>query len=262
MRMKPLVALLALLLVRQGSAARAQDACPGLSAEAQAVRLAGIDAHGDPELADGRRIRLAGLAPRQNAAEAARFADALLRWRDSELKLVALGAPDRWGRLPGRLLQEPGAAGLAPVDLSAELLRAKAAWRLPEPGYPACDAVLREAETGPTPARRQSRSAPQAGGLDGLDLAVLKARAGDAVILEGRVVSVGERPQRVYLNFSRRRGEGASIVIARKLWRELQDAGWTAATLKDKRIRVRGVLGGPDGLAMELSARSALELID
>ena len=65
-----------------------------------------------------------------------------------------------------------------------------------------------------------------------------------------------------YLNFSRRPAEAASIVVSSKLWRELKDAGWTAAGLSGKRLRAYGVLGGRNGLLLEVTSRAALELID
>jgi hypothetical protein len=257
MRVKPLVVVLGGLAALLNSA-RAEDSCPGLAPDTPTVRLARIDAHGDPVLADGRRLRLAGLAPRQNEAEAARFAAGLLEWRDQDLKLVVLAGPDRWDRLPARLLVELGPED-EPLDLAAVLLHAKAAWRLPDPANAVCDAALKAAEAGLGSASRREKPA---GVVDGHDIAALKMQAGRIVVLEGRVASVGERPQRSYLNFARRRGAGASIVVSRRLWREMQDAGWTAAALTGKRVRARGVLGGADGLALELPSRTALELID
>lgn len=257
MRVKPLVAALASLAALSG-AARAGDACPGLSAEAPTVRLSGIDDHGDPVLADGRRLRLVGLAPRQSEGEIDRFAAELLQWRDQDLRLVTLGGPDRWSRQPARLLVELGPED-EPLDLAAVLLHARAAWRLPEAGLPACDAALKAAEAALALPRRRAEPADV---IDGHDVAALRMQAGRIVVLEGRVASVGERPHRSYLNFTRRRGAGASIVVSRRLWREMQDAGWTAAALTGRRVRARGVLGGADGLALELPSRMALELID
>lgn len=217
-----------------------------------------IDDHGDPVLADGRRVRLVGLAPRQNENEIDRFATELLQWRDQDLRLVTLGAPDRWGRQPGRLLVELGPED-EPLDLAAVLLHAKAAWRLPDASLPACNAALKAAEAALALPRRGESPADV---IDGHDVAALRMQAGRIVVLEGRVASVGERPHRSYLNFARRRGAGASIVVSRRLWREMQDAGWTAAALTGRRVRARGVLGGADGLALELPSRMALELID
>ncbi|TCR67266.1 hypothetical protein [Bosea sp. BK604] len=257
MRVKPLVAGLAgLVAILNG--ARADESCPGLTPETLTVRLQGIDDHGDPLLADGRRLRLVGLAPRQSESEIDRFATELLPWRDQDLRLVALAGPDRWGRLPARLLVELGPED-EPLDLAAVLLNAKAAWRLPDSAHPSCDAALKAAEAAlATPARRGKPAET----VDGHDIAALKLQAGRVVVLEGRIASVGERPQRSYLNFTRRRGAGASIVVSRRIWREMQDVGWTTAALTGRRVRARGVLGGADGLALELPSRTALELID
>lgn len=257
MRVKPLVAGLA-GLVAVLSGARADETCPGLTPETPTVRLQGIDDHGDPLLADGRRLRLVGLAPRQSESEIDRFATELLQWRDQELRLVALAGPDRWGRLPARLLVELSPEDEA-LDLAAVLLSAKAAWRLPDAAHSLCDAALKAAEAA---LARPSRQGKPAETVDGHDIAALKLQAGRVVVLEGRVASVGERPQRSYLNFARRRGAGASIVVSRRIWREMQDVGWTTAALTGRRVRARGVLGGADGLALELPSRAALELID
>ena len=82
------------------------------------------------------------------------------------------------------------------------------------------------------------------------------------MLLEGRIASVGERAQRTYLNFSRRRGEAASIVLSKRLWREMQDDGWTASGVSGKRLRARGVLSGGDGLLLDVTSKLALELVD
>jgi hypothetical protein len=253
MPVKPLLVAFVALMPFGGGAA-ASEACPGLSPETPVVRLAGLDAAGDPVLADGRALRLIGLAPRQDGAERARFASGIQRWAGQELKLVVLAGPDRWGRLPARLLAPGVVPGSAPEDLAAALLRSGAASAMPEAAHPGCHDGL---EAG------QTVSAKAGGGaIDGHDIAALKAQEGRFILLEGRIASVGERSQRTYFNFSRRRGEAASIVLSRKLWRDLKDAGWTAAGLSGKRLRARGVLSGQDGLLLEVSSKLALELVD
>jgi hypothetical protein len=257
MRMKPLLfAFLGLAALAQ--AAFAQEGCRDRIVAAPVVRLAGVDRDGDPVLEDGRALRLVGLAPRQDEREASRFAAGIAAWSGRDLKFLALAGPDRWGRLPARLFAPRGDAD--PLDLTEALLGAGAALRLPDPAFPACDQ------------RKPAPASPTAGGLktaatadralDGHDIAALKVQAGRIVLLEGRIASVGERARRTYLNFSRRRGEAASIVMSRGLWRQLQDTGWTAAGLDGKRIRARGVLAGRDGLLLDVSSRTALELID
>jgi hypothetical protein len=272
MRVKPpFAAILPAFFVVTASAAMAQaadDAC-ATPAETELVRLAGLDRHGEPLLADGRTIRLGGLAPRQNDTERERFATQLARWHGQSFLLAPLGGADRWGRLPGRLLaadDAPDALAGQP-DLSAALLAEGAALRLPEPGLAACNEIWRKAEPRPVasgqpggPQRKHAAVALPV--VDGHDAAAMRAQAGRIVVVEGRVAGVGERAQRTYLNFERRRGAGGSIVLSRALWRELQRAGWTAQALTGKRVRVRGVIEGRDGLLIEAEARSALELVD
>ncbi len=249
MRMKPLCLALVAFAAHP---ARADSGCAEPPADAPAVTLVGLDANDDLLLADGRTLRLVGLAPRQDDAETRRLKEAIEPWRGRPLRLAALAGPDRWGRVPARLLAGPAQDGAPPVDLAAMLVAAGAARRLPEPAYAACDAGLRAG--GP--------ATPAQAALDGHDIAAIRAQAGRVAVLSGRVASVGVRSQRTYLNFARRRGEAASIVMSRKLWREMQDAGWTTQTLTGKRIAARGVLSGSDGLLLELTARAALDLID
>lgn len=275
MRVKPsfaaIMPLLAIMATSATVAQAADDACATADG-AELVRLAGLDRHGDPQLADGRTIRLAGLAPRQNDAERERFAAQLMRWQGREFRLAPLGGPDRWGRLPARLLAADDADFAGQPDLSASLLATGAALRLPEPGLAACNELWRKAEPRPAVTGKAGSPAPAATQgdfaavappvIDGHDAAAMKAQAGRIVVVEGRIAAVGERAQRTYLNFERRRGAGGSIVLSRALWRDLQRSGWTASSLAGKRVRVSGVVEGRDGLLIEAQTRSALELID
>ncbi len=260
MPVKPLLVVF-VVMAAPFSAARAAGPCTELPADAPTVRLAGVDAAGDPVLADGRSLRLVGIAPRQNATEAARFASEIGQWRDRELKLVILAGSDRWGRLPARLFAPAEAPGSEPANLAAALLRNGAGQRLPEAAFPDCSATP---AARPSAARNQAQAQPGLAGdaIDGHDIAALKAQAGRFVVVEGRVASVGERAQRTYLNFSRRRTEAGAVMLSRTIWRELQASGWTASGLTGKRVRARGVLSGQDGTLLEASSAAALELID
>ncbi|RXT54758.1 hypothetical protein B6S44_14185 [Bosea sp. Tri-44] len=276
MRVKPSFAAILLVLGSMTASIAVTWAADGICATpepTEAVSLAGLDRHGDLLLADGRTVRLVGLAPRQNDAERERFTAQLTRWQGQAFRLVPLGGADRWGRLPARLLATEGATDpfAGQPDLTAALLAGGAALRLAEPGLAACNELWRKAEPRPIAAGPQNRSPASAQGgfaavafpaIDGHDAAAMKAQAGRIVVVEGRIAAVGERAQRTYLNFERRRGAGGSIVLSRALWRELQRSGWTAATLTGKRVRVRGVVEGRDSLLIEAETRSALELID
>jgi hypothetical protein len=272
MQVKPSFAallLVALLAQPRGALAQAADDACATPAAAETVRLAGLDRHGDLLLEDGRSLRLAGLAPRQSEAERERFATGIARWRGAALRLVPIGSADRWGRIPARLL---GSDDIGQPDLAAALLAAGAALRLPEPGLAACNEAWRKAEPQAAGLRgaRPVNSATVPGNvaadaipvIDGHDAAAMRAQAGRIVVVEGRIAAVGERAQRTYLNFERRRGAGGSVVLSRPFWRELQRAGWTASTLAGKRVRVRGVVEGRDGLLIEPDSRAALEMID
>ena len=272
MPVKPLLAAFLALPLLAG-AAGANDACSELTADSPTVRLSGLDEAGDPLLVDGRRLRLVGLAPRQDDTEAARFTAGLAAWRDRDLKLVLLGGPDRWGRLPARLYIPANEASAVPRELAPVLLSEGAAVALPEARPASCGGGARTARS-----RTQAVKAPTLAGpaavaparaiagsetaIDGHDIAALKAHEGRLVLLEGRIASVGERAQRTYLNFSRRRGEAASIVLSTTLWREMKDAGWTATGLGGKRLRARGVLSGRDGLLLDVTSKLALEVVD
>ncbi|PTM40636.1 hypothetical protein [Bosea sp. 124] len=247
---------------------RASDACSELAPDSPTVRLVGLDEAGDPVLADGRRLRLVGLAPRQDDAEAARFAAGIGPWRDRDLRLVLLGASDRWGRLPARLYAPAEDGEAIPRDVAAALLREGAASPLPDAGTARCGVQAQSARAKARSGRAAAPTMPVAAGattdfaIDGHDVAALRAHEGRLVLLEGRIASVGERAQRTYLNFSRRRGEAASIVLSKRLWREMQDTGWTASGVGGKRLRARGVLSGRDGLLLDVTSKLALELVD
>ena len=217
-----------------------------LPAGAESVRLGGLGSGGDPQLDDGRLVRLVGVAPRQNDGQAASFADGIAAYRGVPLRLQVLGEPDRWGRLPVRLVRDDGEGK---QDIAALLVGAGQADRLAEAGAECI-------------AWSQPGKAPQSAVLDGHDPAALAGQAGRLVWLHGRIASVGERRNWTYLNFSRRRGEGAAIMVSKALWQELRRAGWTARTLGGKRIRAQGILSGRDGLLLEVTARAALEWVD
>lgn len=266
MPVKPLLVSFVVLLLTLpplAGAAVANDACSELGPDSPVVRLSGLDGAGDPLLDDGRRLRLVGIAPRQDDAEAARFAAGIGRWRARELRLVLLGEPDRWGRLPARLYDVVDAPGPAPRELAAALLSEGAALPLPEARPARCAGVARITRAGQRDKAAPPATAPAGEpAIDGHDVAALRAQEGRIVLLEGRIASVGERAQRTYLNFSRRRGEAASIVLSKTLWREMQAGGWTASGVSGKRLRARGVLSGRDGLLLDVTSKLALELID
>jgi hypothetical protein len=75
------------------------------------------------------------------------------------------------------------------------------------------------------------------------------------------VRSVGERRARTYLNFGRDWKEDLTITIPKRTWAALGERGLSAASLKGKRIRARGMLEEWQGVAMEITAADMLEVL-
>ena len=241
---------------------RRRSLVPSPPRKASRLRLPGSMPHGDPMLADGRVLRLVGIAPRQDEEEDKRFRAGMERWRGRPLTLVAARSGRSLGPAAGPAVyrREGGAA----LDINAALIAAGAARAMAEPAFAPCGA-RGLAPFSPRQPRRQMLDRARrrrSMAIDGHDIAALKVQAGRFVALSGRIASVGERAQRTYLNLSRRRGEAASIVMSRRLWREMQDAGWTAARLNGRAVRAEGVLSGRDGLLLEITSVSALNVID
>ena len=88
----------------------------------------------------------------------------------------------------------------------------------------------------------------------------MQALIGRFTLVEGVVRSVGERRERTYLNFGRDWKQDLTITIPKRTWTALGERGVSAAALKGKRIRARGVLEEWQGVAMEITAADMLEV--
>jgi hypothetical protein len=93
------------------------------------------------------------------------------------------------------------------------------------------------------------------------DLARLQDLVGRFALVEGVVRSVGERRERTYLNFGYNWKEDLTIAIPKRTWTTLRERGLSAAALKGRRIRARGVLEEWQGVAMEITAADMLEVL-
>ncbi len=165
---------------------------------------------------------------------------------------------DRWGRRAAEvaLLDEPApidiadllvAEGLAIVDAADKSVLCR----------PELLAVERRARTRRLGVWADERHGPFAAH----DLIRLKAAIGRFALVEGVVRSVGERRARTYLNFGRDWKEDLTITIPKRTWAALGERGLSAASLKGKRIRARGMLEEWQGVAMEITAADMLEVL-
>ena len=166
--------------------------------------------------------------------------------------------PDRWGRVRASIILSPDASrldlahalvarGLAVVDTHAQSL---------------CDDSLLLREEQARRARRGIWRADDALPFAADDPAELLARVGSFTLVEGMVRSVGERERRTYLDFGRSWETAFTVIIPSPLWTKVQEAGMGAATLKGRRIRVRGIMQNWRGPAIELTTVEFIENLE
>ena len=94
------------------------------------------------------------------------------------------------------------------------------------------------------------------------DLERLKGLVGRFALIEGRVRSVGERQQRTYLNFGADWNTDLTITIPKRTWQTMRDRGVTAAHLRGRRVRARGMVEEWRGPAITIMAPEMLEILD
>lgn len=74
------------------------------------------------------------------------------------------------------------------------------------------------------------------------DLKALIDRAGSLAMAEGTVISVNKLKTLTFLNFSRRYSDSLSVMLTRRARQSFEQAGIRPESLKDKHVRVRGLL--------------------
>ena len=235
------------------AAPRAEEACR--PAAARADRLADVGPRGELILASGRRAVLSGLrwpdAPEIDAAARSW----LLAFRGMPLVLTERGPEDRWGRR-----RADGIAGEAePVDLAGGLVAAGLGYADAGEADALCRPALRALETGP----RATGLGVWAGGpLAATDETALSARAGRFAVVEGRILHVGERSARTYLDFARRGEQGLTVTVQKRTWRTLSEHGLSAATLRGRLVRIRGTVEIGRGPLIDLAGVEGIEVVE
>jgi len=243
------------------SAPSAEAAC---GAPSGAARIADVDERLDIALADGRVVRLAGLdlpTPSRGApatAEAARrFLGERLIGREAEIDLLSPGT-DRWGRVLADLAlpaRPPGTGqSVATALIAAGYARVK-----PEFETRACAPERLSTEEGARRAGAGLWRDPAYAVVQASDSAPLQARAGQFIVIEGRVRSVGFTRSRLYLNLGSR--DGPSIVVARKLAPSLARAGRSVEDMTGALVRARGALDDRPRPTIEVSEPAMIEVV-
>lgn len=229
--------------------ARTAGACRVLASEED--RVAAVRDGGEVALASGRAVRVVDVRLDAQGGGHAWLASLA----GTAVRVEIVGGPDRWGRVPAALRTADG----TPVDL-AELMVGE--------GFAAVDAGERDALCEPDLLRVEAAARARRIGLWAADPVVpaagrdaLAGRAGRFTVVEGRVVSVGERRERTYLNFGPDWSRDFSAVIGRRTWAALKARGIAADGLRGRTVRVRGIVeAGGRAPQVELVAPDMLEV--
>ena len=100
---------------------------------------------------------------------------------------------------------------------------------------------------------------PEYAVIQSFDMATLRRRDGQFVVIEGRVRRVGFGRSRLYLDLAPY--DGPTIVVARKLETAFAKAGRPLDTLAGQTIRARGVLDARFGPRLEVGEPAMIEIL-
>jgi endonuclease YncB( thermonuclease family) len=206
-------------------------------------------------LADGRRVRLAGLdipnAGRGDPATAAAALAIVRPWLSGRAVGIRLLStrPDRWGRMLVDLFAKPPDA-VSEGSVSAFLLSSGLARVWPEPEAQACLGEWLKIEAEARDKRLGLWRDPYYGVVDASDLENLRRRDGQFSLVEGTPSRVGEGRSRFYVDFGLHRG--FTMVVPKRRAKAFERAGFAILALNGARIRVRGPLDNRFGLRMEV----------
>ena len=219
--------------------------------------IAAVTPEGEVRLPDGSVIRLADIRLPPEG-EAGRHARAWLgSLAGSPVRIREVGPPDRWGRAAAHL-ELPGRS---PIDIGELLVSEGLA--VVDPGQR--DLLCRPELLAGEARARESRLGLWREGFWPIRASALHALEGAAssfAIVEGRVVSVGERRERTYLNFGRDWSRDFNVTIPRRSWEALKLRGITAASLTGRLVRVRGIPDKRRTPTLDVTVPDMLEIVD
>ena len=208
-------------------------------------------------LADGREVRLAGIA--QTSAEKAdplqvQALAAMLVGRDVRLSGED-DTPDRYGRELTFVWRLPDG-----ILVQRELLAQGAALASADVADKDCAAALMAAEATAREAKRGIWADPTA--IKNTESpGDISAGIGRFMLVEGKVLSVRQAGATTYLNFGRRWTRDFAVTIPRSALSQLAAAGLEPKSLENKRIRVRGFVETRSGPRIEVLRAGQIELL-
>jgi len=244
------------VLLAQAPIARAD--CPPV--ESRQGVLEDIDARLEITLADGARLRLFGVDPPATIGGGGAEVGLRAAMTDRSLALGLMAAGrDRWGRRAARVAIL-GESGDPDVDVASMLIEGgKARVRL-EPGPASCLAPLFDLETRARAARVGLWGDPDNAPIAALNREAFRGRAGQSVVVEGRIASIGETASRLYLNFGPVRTVDFAATATKATIKAFAAAGVDLRSLNGAFARVRGILDTRFGPQIEIAYPAALEI--
>ncbi len=225
-------------------------------AQPQPLPLASISPSGELTLQDGRRLRRAGIEERPDAT----LQELLTPWLTRQPLQVEwlTKAADRWGRFNIRAFAPDRVGQLMSVNealIDAGLARVEI-----DPLARPCLGILLKLEEEARAARRGLWQEDKFKPLSATDRAGLLERRGEQVIVEGRIVSVGQTRSQTYLNFGPYRAYDFAIVLDRRMQNSFDSSGTQISALAGKTVRVRGLLDVRLGPHIQIHEVEALEM--
>jgi len=207
----------------------------------------------------GREARLAGIEI--GAAGAKADIGGVLRsviGHDAMLRRIG-AAHDRYGRLLVHLfVSEAGSERWIQGDL-LERGEARVSSRI---GDRACARELLTRESKAREAKLGMWAEPVYGIMRADEPAAVAAARGRFAIVEGRVLSVRESGNTIFVNFGRRWTEEFVVTIAKRNERAFAAAGVAPVRLQGRRVRVRGFVEQRGGPWMEAAHPEQIEVLE
>jgi endonuclease YncB( thermonuclease family) len=235
----------------------ASGPCSTDAAEAVLGSVQAVDAR-SIRLEDGRTLRLVGIEPFSLLTGNAADAEARLEFRLGELTSTGqvrfrpiTGSPDRYGRLPA--LVWAGAALIQETLAGEGLVIAFANGA----SLPCFDRLLAAENS----ARRARRGYWENERVPWANSTALAPRVGRFAIFEGRIISVGNRPNRSFLDFGYRWSEDVTVEMS-AADREAFGGEAALSALVGRRVRVRGFVEERNGPMLTVRSPAELQVLD